>query len=222
MTRNPTLTYIAPFLAFIAVMSLEKSLGLPPAWMYPARVIVTLAALLIFSRPLLATAPSSPGLSILLGGAVFALWIGPDVVFGPAYRHFWLFENSVTGKALSSIPDSLKGSGWFLALRAASCALLVPPVEEFFWRGWLMRWLIDNDFTKVPLGTYQTMAFWAVALMFAAEHGPYWEVGLLTGIIFNWWMLRTRNLMDLIIVHAVTNALLSVYVLQTGKFEYWL
>src|SRR4051794_22796429 len=113
-------------------MSLEKILGLPAAIMYPARVIVTLAVLLIFSRRLLVQAPSNTFGSVLLGAAVFALWIGPDVVFGPGYRHFWLFENSVTGKALSSIPDSLKGSFWFLALRTASCALLVPPMEELF------------------------------------------------------------------------------------------
>ena len=68
-----------------------------------------------------------------------------------------------------------------------------------------MRWLINPDFLKVPLGAYQAGAFWIVAVMFAAEHGPYWEVGLLAGIIYNWWMLRTRNVMDCIIAHAVTN-----------------
>jgi CAAX prenyl protease-like protein len=203
-------------------MAVEKATGLPTAWLYPVRVLAVTATLLVFSKAPLSVRPSRPLLSAAVGAAVFVLWIGPDVLFGPGYRHFWLFENSVTGKAISSIPADLKGSFWFLMLRTASCALLVPPVEELFWRGWLMRWFIDQNFCKVPLGTYQAGAFWCVALMFAAEHGPYWEVGLLTGIIYNWWMLRTRNLTDCIIAHAVTNGLLSAYVLMSGQYQYWL
>ena len=65
----------------------------------------------------------------------------------------------------------------------------------------------------MPLGKYVPSAFWIVAVLFASEHGPYWEVGLAAGIIYNWWMVRTRNLADCILAHAVTNGLLAVYVL---------
>ncbi|HUB82971.1 MAG TPA: CAAX prenyl protease-related protein [Bryobacteraceae bacterium] len=220
--RHPAVPYIAPFATFIAIMAVERLTGLPAAWMYPLRALVTLAVLLAFSRQLLAARPAMPVASIVIGALVFALWIGPDVVFGPGYRRSLLFQNSITGSAVSSIPIVLRTSVWFLILRTASCALLVPPVEELFWRGWAMRWLIAGDFRKVPLGTYQSAAFWMVALMFAAEHGPYWEVGLATGIIYNWWMVRTRNLTDCIIAHAVTNGLLSAYILATHQFQYWL
>jgi hypothetical protein len=100
--------------------------------------------------------------------------------------------------------------------------VLVPIIEELFWRGWLMRWLIDADFRKVPLGSYSGRAFWITALLFASEHGPYWEVGLLAGIAYNWWILRTRTLGDCIIAHAVTNAALSAYVIAAGKWQYWM
>ena len=220
--RHPAVPYVAPFLTFIAIMAIEKATGLPTVWMYPLRAVATLAVLLAVSRAPLAKRPAQPFASIVLGALVFALWVGPDVVFGPGYRHFWLFQNSITGAAASSIPIVLRRSVWFLALRTASCALLVPPVEELFWRGWAMRWVIAGDFQKVPLGTYQAAAFWLVALMFAAEHGPYWEVGLATGVVYNWWMVRTRTLWDCIIAHAVTNALLSGYILATHQFQYWL
>ena len=220
--RHPAVPYIAPFLTFLGVMAIEKTLGLPAAWMYPIRALATLAVLLAVSRAPLGARPARPLASAALGAAVFALWIGPDVLFGTGYRHFWLFQNSITGTAASSIPIAMRSSLWFLALRTAACALLVPPVEELFWRGWAMRWIVANDFTKVPLGTYHAAAFWMVALLFAAEHGPYWEVGLATGIIYNWWMVRTRNLTDCIIAHAVTNGLLSAYVLATHQFQYWL
>lgn len=217
-----TFAYLAPFLVFIGIMAIEKVTGLPAAWLYPIRVLGVTGVLLVFSRAPLAVRPSRPLLSVALGAAVFALWIGPDVLFGAGYRHFWLFENPVTGKAISSIPANLKGSMWFLAVRTLSCTLLVPPVEELFWRGWLMRWIVDKDFWKVPLGAYTAGAFWMVALLFSAEHGPYWEVGLATGILYNWWIIRTRNLSDCIIAHAVTNGLLSAYVLMNGQWQYWL
>jgi CAAX prenyl protease-like protein len=100
--------------------------------------------------------------------------------------------------------------------------IIVPIVEELFWRAWMMRWLIDNDFQRVPLGKYAPQAFWIVALLFASEHGSYWDVGLLAGIIYNWWMVRTKSLGDLILAHALTNFILGVYVIAYGKWEYWL
>ena len=59
------------------------------------------------------------------------------------------------------------------------------------------------------------------AALFAVEHGPYWDVGLATGILYNWWMVRTKSLGDLILAHGITNACLSLYVVAAGKWEYW-
>jgi hypothetical protein len=97
----------------------------------------------------------------------------------------------------------------------------VPIVEELFWRGWLMRWLIRSDFESVPLGSYTPMSFWVSAVLFAAEHGAYWDVGLLAGIAYNLWIMKTRRLGDCILAHAVTNASLSAYVIWTGQWRYW-
>ena len=127
------------------------------------------------------------------------------------------------GKASSSLDPTLRHDSFFLTIRVLSSMALVPILEELFWRGWLMRWLINNrDFLKVPLGTYQASAFWIVALLFASEHGAYWEVGLLAGIIYNWWIIRTKNLADCILAHAVTNGTLAAYVLSSGQWQYWL
>jgi membrane protease YdiL (CAAX protease family) len=66
------------------------------------------------------------------------------------------------------------------------------------------------------------MAFWITAVLFASEHGSYLDVGLITAVIYNWWMVRTRSLGDCILVHAVTNAFLCGYVVATKHWEYWL
>ncbi len=109
-----------------------------------------------------------------------------------------------------------------LVLRVLGAALLVPILEELFWRGWLPRWLQDQDVERVPLGRYTTFAFAATAVLFAAEHGPYWEVGLLAGVIYNWWMWRTRSLGDLVLAHTVTNLCLSLWVWATRQWQYWM
>jgi uncharacterized protein len=212
--------YIVPFLAFVGIMAVERVIPLPPAWLYAIRFFVVLILLCVLSRPYLSLRPSYPLASIGIGIAVFVLWVAPDVLFG--YRHHWLFNNFLIPSAASTLPPWLKGSLKFILLRTISSTLLVPVVEELFWRGWMMRWLIDMEFLRVPLGKYVPSAFWIVALLFALEHGPYWEVGLGAGIIYNWWIVRTRNLADCILAHAVTNGILSIYVLVTDQWQYWL
>ena len=158
--------------------------------------------------------------TVAIGIAVFVVWIAPDLLF-KGYRHFWLFENALTGKAQTSLASTT--TNWpVLALRTIRAVVIVPIVEELFWRAWMMRWLIDSDFEKVPLGKYSAQSFWVVAVLFASEHGSYWDVGLAAGIIYNWWMVRTRSLGDLILAHAVTNGILGAYVIAFGKWEYWL
>ena len=159
--------------------------------------------------------------TVLIGAGIFVIWIVPDLLF-PNYRHSPLFENVVLGTARNPLSEAARRDPAVLAMRMLRAAVIVPVAEELFWRGWMMRWMIDADFRRVPLGAYTTTSFWTVALLFAAEHGPYWDVGLAAGIIFNLWMVRTKSLGDLILAHAITNGCLSAYVIAAGKWEYWL
>ena len=205
----------------MGLLALHSVLPLPDLADQLLRVVVMSAVLWFFARPVLDLRVRHLAATLVIGAAVFAIWIAPDVLI-KGYRHHWLFENPLLPKVESSL---LVGSGlsWpVLALRMARAVVIVPIVEELFWRAWLMRWTIDQDFEKVPLGKYTAASFWIVALLFASEHGPYWDVGLAAGIIYNWWIVRTRSLGDLILAHAVTNFSLSAYVIATGKWEYWL
>jgi CAAX protease family protein len=212
-----TLGYVLPFLAYVLMFAIP----MPPEVLHPLRFVIVLAIILIFSRPYLSLKPSHALASIGVGIAVFVIWIAPEVLI-PGYRHFWLFENALLGKVTSSLSPELRHNYLFLTIRVLSSMVLVPILEELFWRGWLMRWLINNrDFLKVPLGTYQAAPFWIVAVLFASEHGVYWEVGLVAGIIYNWWIVRTKNLADCIVAHGVTNGVLAAYVLFSGQWQYW-
>lgn len=215
-----SLPYVVPFGVFIALLALRGIVPLPvPAWQ-ALWIGGAGAAILTLARPVLDFRVRRWAATLAVGVAVFALWIAPDVLF-PGYRNYWLFTNPLMGSAVSSLPEAERGSTLVVALRASRAVIIVPIVEELFWRGWLPRWLIRPDFAKVALGTYSPRVFWITALLFASEHGVYWDVGLAAGIVYNWWMLRTRSLGDLMLAHAVTNACLSAFVLATGRWEYW-
>jgi hypothetical protein len=221
LSRFPAAAYTAPFVAFVGLLALDGRLPLPPGLEYPLRTVLALATLAATSRPLLRFKSSCPWSSAAMGALVFLIWVGPDAVW-PHYREHWLFRNSLLAPGGTPAGDALRGDYVFLASRVLGSALVVPVIEELFWRGWLMRWLIRTDFLAVPLGSYLPGAFWITAILFASEHGPYWDVGLAAGVLYNWWMIRTRSLADCILAHAVTNACLAAYVLSAGKWQYWL
>jgi CAAX prenyl protease-like protein len=219
--RYPSLPYVAPFAAFMLLLAVGPRLPLGLRTEAILRVGLVTLVLLVCSRHVISLRVRHWATSTALGIGVFALWIAPDVLL-PEFRSSWLFTNGFTGRIEGTLPEAARNDGFVLALRFARAAILVPIVEELFWRAWLPRW-IDHmgDFREVPLGRFTTASFLLTALLFASEHGAMWDVGLAAGLLYNFWMRRTRSLGDLILAHAVTNACLSVYVLTRGRWEYW-
>jgi hypothetical protein len=194
--------------------------ALTPALNQLVRIVLIGGILLLISRPVIDLRAKVPLQSILIGVGVFLIWIGPDLLF-PGYRQSVLFNNPIIGSPESSFPEGARADVAAIVLRALRATLLIPIVEELFWRGWLPRWAINPDFQKVSLGTFTPVIFIATAVLFASEHGSWWDVGLLAGVAYNWWMLRTKSLGDCILAHAVTNGCLAVYVVSQGRWEYW-
>lgn len=222
MRQYPSLPWIAPFAVFMILLAIGPSLPIPQPWESILRVGVLVAVMLTISRDVVLSLRVRHMLpSVLLGLAVCAMWVAPDQIF-PGWREHWLFQNSITGTVKTTIAPSELADPLVVILRVVRAALLVPILEELFWRGWLPRWIVNNDWQKVPLGTFNGMAFVATAVLFASEHGPFWEVGLLCGFIYNWWMWKTKSLGDLVLVHAVTNAALSGFVMVTKQYAYWM
>jgi CAAX prenyl protease-like protein len=219
--RWPSIPYVLPFASFMAFLAIQNYAALPPSIDYPVRVIALSAILWVFSRHVIDLHCTHALQSVVLGAAVFVIWIGPDVLI-PGYRQHWLFQNAILGRIGAPVSEHIILAPVVLWTRILRAVVLVPIIEELFWRAWLMRWLISPRFEQIKLGAYAPMAFWVTAILFASEHGPYWDVGLITGVIYNWWMVRTRSLGDCILVHAVTNACLCGYVVATKHWEYWL
>jgi len=218
-SRWPALPYTLPFVAFLFMLAIRGVL--PGDHEYAIRTGAVALILVAVSPGVTALRPRRAMGSIAVGVAVFMAWVAPDLIW-PGYRNHWLFSNDLTGIAKSTLPENVRGNFSYLASRIAGSVLLVPVIEELFWRAWLMRFLISHDFRSVPLGTYGFVSFWVTAFLFASEHGPYWDVGLLAGIVYGWWMIRTKSLADCIVAHAVTNLSLAAYVIAGSHWKYWL
>jgi CAAX prenyl protease-like protein len=219
-TNWAALPYVLPFAVFLAFLAIQKFLPIPPALVYSVRDLLLAVVLFAVSRHVIVLRSYRWLQTVILGVAVFVVWVGPDLIF-PTYRQHWLFQNAIMGQISSSVPESVLRDPVVLWPRIIQAVVIVPILEELFWRAWLMRWLISPQFEKIPLGAYQAGAFWITAVLFASEHGPYWDVGLIAGVAYNWWMVRTRSLGDCILAHAVTNGCLCAYVVATRHWEYW-
>jgi uncharacterized protein len=219
--RRSAIPYVAPFVIFLILIAIQSYIPISQTAEYGLRVAIMAAVLLALSTDVIDLRVSRPLATAGIGIGVFLIWIAPDALI-PGYRTHWLFQNSLTGAAKGTVTAAAQNDFWPLLFRSARAVIIVPIIEELFWRAWLMRWLIHRDFWNVRLGAYAPQAFWITALLFASEHGPYWEVGLAAGIIYNWWMVRSKSLGDLILAHAITNALLCGYVIAFHKWEYWL
>jgi CAAX prenyl protease-like protein len=222
MHKHPAVPYVAPFAVFLFCLLIAGRTTIPQPWESVAWVGVVAVTIALTSRQLVAGLRLSSGvMSVLVGVGVFLLWVAPDALV-PGWRESWVFQNSITGHVKISIAPAELASPLVLWLRVVRAVVLVPILEELFWRGWLPRWIQDTKFERIPPGTFTAFAFIVTALLFAAEHGPFWEVGLLAGLVYNWWMWRTKSLGDLVLAHAVTNACLAGYVVLTQQWQFWM
>ena len=186
-------------------------------YLYPIKTVAV--ALLLFNyrkeyRELslkdLANLPST-ATSCLLGLLVFILWINMD----------WTL--SATGDPQGFNPTLLPDSGvqiGMTAFRIAGAVLLVPLMEELFWRSFLMRYIIDQNFQKQPIGAFTWASFLITAVLFGLEH-HFILAGIIAGILYSLLLYRTRSIAQCVLSHAVTNLALAIYVLYTGKWFFW-
>lgn len=223
-SKGSSATRITPFAFYILFLALNQQLsrlmatvGLDIRWLYAVRagLVAVLLAWLWRSYSELKWPIAIPRrawlAALATGSAIFALWILPYPdwgVLGAGGRGF-----DPTG-ADGSIDPVL------VACRLGGAALVVPLMEELFWRSYLMRWLDKADFLAVYPSQASRRAFVVTAALFAIEH-HLWLAGLLAGVAYGWLYMVHRNLWVPVIAHAITNAMLGVWVLHTGAWQYW-
>lgn len=216
----PVIARTLPFLLYVVFLPLVDVVGrLAPGldlrWLYGLQVGLAGAALLYYRRRYVELAgaglPSaaSIGAAALVGALVFVLWINLAL----PYLSFQ------TGSGFDP-----RGQGGIIValavLRVAGAALVVPVMEELFWRSFVMRWIDRHDFLALPPLAVSLRALALSSLLFGLEHG-LWFAGILAGLAYGELYRRCGTLWAPIVAHAVTNALLGGWVLHTGNWSFW-
>jgi CAAX prenyl protease-like protein len=191
---------------------------LPAAYfpqLYIAKAMVVTACLLFFREPL-AEIRARAGVvapSIVIGLLLCVAWVAIDRAV--PYPH--------VGTRTAFDPTPLQSTGWwvpFLIVRFYGLVVMVPVMEEIFWRSFVLRYLTKPDFRHVPMGVFSMTALWLMVAGSALSH-PEWLVAAIASLVFAYWLRRTGSLFASIVVHATTNAALGAYVLLTGSWQYW-
>jgi len=207
--------YIAPFGVFMALLVVAGFL--PPSakyWLYPVQTVLCGVLVIWFWSSYGFKAPKMTGFTLIVAILVLFLWISPQVVLGRPGR-FDGFD-----------PSPFRNRPFLyatvVALRFMRLVVVVPFIEEIFWRGFLLRYLIKEDFESVPPGTFTWFSFCATTIGFCAEHQvPDMPAALPAGILFNIVIYRTRSLGSCVLAHAATNLLLGIYIMRTGQWGFW-
>src|SRR5829696_5120726 len=209
--------YAAPIVVFAVLTALE---GFLPAADYPACYIVKIAAvtaaLVYFRGPLGDIRPSWDvvPLGVAVGLVVFAEWVILDRLV--SYPHL---GTRVGYNPFTAIADvALRWA--FLVARFYGLVLVVPVMEELFWRSFLLRYATTFDFTSLAVGQFSVAAVWIMVAVSAVAH-PEWLVAAIASGLLAWLLRRTASLFAAIVAHAVANAALGGYILVTGEWQYW-
>ena len=217
------LVRILPFALFIALFALrgampaDGSWGMDPRWVYGGSVLLVGGLLWWFRREYgELVAQRWPtwrelALAVVVGLLVFYLWTQLDA---PWMR---------LGEATAGFrPVDARGNVmWPLAaVRWVGAALMVPVMEELFWRSFLMRWIERAQFESVDPQRVGLRAVVLSTFVFMLAH-TLWLAAIVAGLAYAWLYVRTGKLWVPVVAHAVTNGVLGVWVVLTGNWGFW-
>lgn len=120
---------------------------------------------------------------------------------------------------LDQLIDTPQWAYIFLGIRFVGLALVVPVIEEFFLRGFLMRFVMHDQWWQVPFGSVNRLAVVVGTAIPMLMHPGELLAAFVWFSMVTWLMVRTRNIWDCVVAHAVTNFLLGVYVVTTGEWQ---
>lgn len=211
---------ILPFAAYMACIGISGLLPIDSSldlWLYPVKILVVLGLLIFFwssyqelQKPI-ASNGKEAALAVGVGLLVYVLWVRMD--------WSWAMQGEPTG--YNPFQEGAAAGIMLAGIRVFGASVVVPLMEELFWRSFLIRWIINPDaFEKVPLGLFTLGSFAATVILFGLEHN-LWLAGMMAGAIYNGLLYQTRRLWPCVIAHATTNGMLGLHVLITQEWHWW-
>lgn len=225
---NPMLPRVLPFVIFLGLTFCQGKLGEASRyWIYLAKTLIGIG--LVWSAwEFVPECRWKIGWeAVVVGVVVCVVWVGLDP-FVPSLNDLMVKFGWSKPKATPDLPwnpHAQFGAGsalaWlFIVARILGSSLVVPPLEETFYRGFLYRMVANPDFEKHPLSKLHPVGFVVTALIFGLSHNE-WLAGILCGMAYQWLVIRKGRLGDAMAAHAITNFLLGLWVVGRGAWNFW-
>lgn len=219
VAKSPEYARFVPFVVWVAITAIGGMAGGSfMFWSYPLKMAV--GAWMIWEvRKVIPEMRWSFSLeAVVVGIVIFVAWVGLD----PFYPKNNLFYKDTPDSIWNPFKHFGEGSAvaWLLiVIRIFGMTVLVPPIEEAFYRSLVYRYIVKYDFTKVALNHFDGIALMLGSVLFGFAHFQ-WLPGILCGMAYQWLAVRRGHLGDAMTAHAITNFLLGVYVVWQGD-EAW-
>ncbi|MEM4260347.1 MAG: CAAX prenyl protease-related protein [Candidatus Woesearchaeota archaeon] len=140
------------------------------------------------------------------GLLIFIIWIGLEGFYPLLGTTVYIPQNT-----------------FYLIVRIISAIIIAPIIEEFFVRFFLNRIIIKRGFHKwniIPVYKFTVYSFVVTVLFFGFSHNR-WLPGLMTGIILNIVLIKTKKIDNCIIAHIIANILVVIFVILTESWNFW-
>jgi len=213
--------YVLPMLVFLAFTSAGASWKSLYPLTYVSKTVLTALLLALCWRYYTKISWRYWWLGVIVGVIGIFQWIGMQSWLESNVPFFKPPEDVFNPSAEGTFASA--SSAWaFIAVRVIGAVLVVPVMEELFWRDFLWRQIIaPNDFKLAHVGEFEWAPFLIVPAAFAFVHGNWWLTSIVWALMIGGLLVYTKSLGACIIAHAVTNLLLAAYVLKYQAWTYW-
>jgi uncharacterized protein len=216
METSPIYARVAPFVIFVLLTVAQSMFGeAGQYWIYLGKSVV--GAWLIWQMwDLVPEMRWSFNIeAFAIGVAVLIMWIGIDGL----YTHM----GDTDAKPLNPYAQFGEHSPLatiYIIGHILGMTLVVPPLEEVFFRSFLYRYFVRTDFLNMPFNRFHPTSFIVTSVIFGFEHHE-WLSGILCGFAYQWLVISKNRLSDAITAHAITNLLLGLWIVARGAWHFW-
>lgn len=243
--------HVAPLVVFTLFLSLPGLFRIentavpwyqqgPEHWVYPLQTLVCGALLAWWWKNYTLAPWRGLMLAVACGVVGIAFWVAPGLVLLsldnsgqevsqthlPLWWDWFDLSERYSGFDPTLLDAYPAGKAVSIAMRLVRMVVVVPLVEEVFWRGFLMRYIVaeirQTGWRRIAFGTHDWASFAVTTLAVTFIHNrPDWPAAFVWGALTYWLAVRTKSLGACVVMHAVGNLILGIYVLQTRQWGFW-
>ena len=153
--------------------------------------------------------------AVVVGIGIFAIWVGLDGYYPR------ISEPDAGANAFAQFGQGSAFAWFYVVVHIAGMTIIVPPVEELFYRSFLYRYFVKLDFLSMPLGQFHALSFVVTSVIFGLMHPDRWLAGIICGLAYQWLVVRKNRLGDAMTAHGITNLLLGLWIVWKGAWSFW-